>query len=295
MDVRRSVVLALTVVAVAASGCSVVACGPVVPDVKGKTVAQAQDALTQAGFKSGAVTYSADAVGAAGAVVAQDPAAGARASAGAIVNLTVAGSEPVKVPSLVGSTQDEAAAALAAVGLALGDVTTEFSATAPAGEVVTQTPSAAAEVARDSAVDVVISSGKAPVAVPDVKGKAYAEAEAALKAAGFAVGRGDSAGAAAAGPGGGAAAAGGAGGGAGAKVTLTVSLGAPAKVKVPLVKGLRLAAAKSKLEAAGLKWSHVLGPGDGMVDVGWVYKQSPGAGALVLKGSTVTIYTWKGP
>ena len=65
-------------------------------------------------------------------------------------------------------------------------------------------------------------------------------------------------------------------------------------VKVPSVKGLKLATAKSKITAAGLKWKHLLGGGDGMTDEGFVYKQSPSSGKSVDKGSTVTIYTWNG-
>jgi beta-lactam-binding protein with PASTA domain len=65
-------------------------------------------------------------------------------------------------------------------------------------------------------------------------------------------------------------------------------------VKVPSLKTLKLATAKSKITALGLKWKHVIGPGDGMAAVGFVYKQSPASGATVKKGSTVTIYTWDG-
>jgi hypothetical protein len=68
-------------------------CGTTVPDVKGKTVAQAERALTDAGFKSGKVTWDEKAEGAAGAVVSQDPAGGAKVSAGSIVNLVVAGAQ----------------------------------------------------------------------------------------------------------------------------------------------------------------------------------------------------------
>jgi beta-lactam-binding protein with PASTA domain len=66
-------------------------------------------------------------------------------------------------------------------------------------------------------------------------------------------------------------------------------------VKVPLVKGLKLSAAKAKLVAAGLKWKYLTGPGDGMTDVGFVYKQSPASGKTVNEGSVVTIYEWTGP
>jgi len=70
---------------------------------------------------------------------------------------------------------------------------------------------------------------------------------------------------------------------------------AVAHVKVPALKGLKLATAKSKLNSAGLKWKAVTGPGDGMTAANYVYKQSPAAGTSVDKGSTVSIYYWTGP
>jgi hypothetical protein len=47
--------------------------------------------------------------------------------------------------------------------------------------------------------------------------------------------------------------------------------------------------------AAGLKWKYVTGPGDGLLDTGWVYKQVPASGKLVDEGSVVTIYDMKEP
>lgn len=240
MGARQVTVIALTVSLLLLSGCAGGGCGTPVPDVKGKTPAQAEEALRAAGFKSGKITYDAEAEGAAGAVVAQDPGAGTPSRAGAIVNLTVAGAAPVTVPSVVGMPRDAATTALAEEALFLRAASESYSATAAAGVVMAQNPAPGTEVPHESTVEVVVSLGP--------------QASAPTKAS-----------------------------------------PAPTKVKVPAVKGLKLAVAKSKIEADGLTWDHQLGEGDGMTDVGFVYKQVPAAGTLVDVGSVVTLLTWEGP
>ena len=300
MRIRRFVPVLLLALALASAGCAggIPGCGTAVPDVKGKTPAQAEAALKAAGFAMGAVKYDPAAEGVAGAVVAQVPAAGTQAAAGSAVDLTVAGQPPVKVPVLIGLTKDAAAAALAAEGLTLGNVAASSSATVVAGAVMAQSPAAGADAQPDSSVDVVVSTGPAPVAVPAVTGKTYASATALLESVGFKATRTDKADAAPAGtviaqtPEAGAMAV------PGTVVALTVSTGvppAPSTLKVPYLKSLKLQAAKDKLASVGLKWKHVLGPGDGMLDVGYVYKQVPAPNTVVAAGSTVTIYTWAGP
>jgi beta-lactam-binding protein with PASTA domain len=243
MKTRSAVLVTVAVIALVVSGCTVKGCGgTTVPDVKGKTALQAEAALVAAGFKTGKIVHDAAAQGAVGAVIAQDPAAGAGSSAGAVVNLTVAGPAPVMVPVVTGMVKTAAVDALAASGLKAGGVTGSSSATMAAGLVISQSPTPALEVPAGTAVDLVVSTG------PE-------------------------------------------------KVTPPPAPPAPVvtKVKVTSLKGLKLATAKSKITALGLKWKHVLGPGDGMLDVGYVYKQSPASGTTVKKGSTVTIYTWVGP
>jgi beta-lactam-binding protein with PASTA domain len=244
MKTRSAVLVLAAVIALVVSGCTVKGCGSTaVPDVKGKTALQAEEALVAAGFKTGKIVHDAAAQGALGAVIAQDPVAGAGSSAGAVVNLTVAGPPPVMVPVVTGMVRTAAADALAASGLKAGAVTESTSATMAAGLVISQSPTPALEVPAGSAVDLVVSTGPEKVTPPPVEPPA--------------------------------------------KVVTSV--------KVPSLKGLKLATAKSKITALGLKWKHVLGPGDGMLDVGFVYKQSPASGKVVKKGSTVTIYTWVGP
>jgi hypothetical protein len=67
---------------------------PVVPNVRGDTLAEASSALTAAGFARGTVTYVVDAVcNNIGLVVSQSPTAGTPAAPGTLVNLSI-GTQP---------------------------------------------------------------------------------------------------------------------------------------------------------------------------------------------------------
>ena len=91
------------------------------------------------------------------------------------------------VPSVVGLDRGQAEAALTVAGLVLGGVTEAYDASVTVGSVTAQTPASGADVARGSAVDLIISRGPESVAVPNVIGKAKAEAATVLEAAGFKV------------------------------------------------------------------------------------------------------------
>jgi hypothetical protein len=67
----------------------------------------------------------------------------------------------VFVPDVVGLTQANAEAAIVASGLIVGAVTTGYSDTVPAGEVISQDPIAGTSVPSGSAVDLVVSLGTA--------------------------------------------------------------------------------------------------------------------------------------
>ena len=76
------------------------------------------------------------------------------------------GSPPaqVSVPNVVGSTQAAATSAITGAGLILGNVTDQSSSTVPSGDVISQNPTSGTSVASGSAVDIVVSTGPAPVA-----------------------------------------------------------------------------------------------------------------------------------
>ncbi len=96
--------------------------------------------------------------------------------------------ESVTVPDLSGKTQAEAEAALAVLGLVLGEVTQEYSDTVLQGHVITQNPIAATSVVYGSVVSIVVSYGPCIAPVPNLIGLPQSEAEAALAAANLTLG-----------------------------------------------------------------------------------------------------------
>ncbi len=160
-----------------------------VPDVTGLTQTAAEAALVAAGLTVGDVTtQNSDAVPA-GAVISQDPAAAVSVAEGSPVDLVVSlGPVLSTAPDLAGLTQTAAEAAIVAAGLTVGTVTTENSDVVPADSVIGQVPAANASVLPGSSVDLVVSLGPVLVSVPAVAGLTQSAAEAALVAAGLAVG-----------------------------------------------------------------------------------------------------------
>ncbi len=94
----------------------------------------------------------------------------------------------VTVPDLSGMTRAEAEMALLQLGLTLGNVTQEYSGSAPAGQIISQNPLAGTSVAYGAAVSFVISLGLCYTSVPDMTGNALAQAESAIVAANLMVG-----------------------------------------------------------------------------------------------------------
>jgi hypothetical protein len=72
---------------------------------------------------------------------------------------------PETVPSLVGLTEAAATTAITAAGLQVGTITHQSSATVPPGIVITEIPAAGVAVPTGSAVNLVVSSGGAPLAI----------------------------------------------------------------------------------------------------------------------------------
>ena len=271
-----------------------------VPDVVGLTQAVAETALTGAGLTVGTVTESFSDTAPLGQVMSQTPAAGAEVAAGAAVNLEVSkGPAPAgdkEVPNVVGMTQAQAGSALVAAELTLGTVTEVYSATVPVGQVISQNPAAGAMVAENTPVNITVSKGPAPVAVPNVVGMTQAAAETALTGAGLAVGAVTEAYSAtvpagevmsqtpaadtSVAP--------------GTAVDLEVSKG-PAPVTVPNVVGLQQAAAETALTGAGLAVGTVTESFSDTVPVGEVMSQTPAAGAEVAAGTAVNLEVSKGP
>jgi beta-lactam-binding protein with PASTA domain len=91
------------------------------------------------------------------------------------------------VPGIIGLTEANAQAAIAAAGLTVGTVTSANSA-APAGQVVSQSPGVGASVAPSSAVAYTVSLGPALVTVPSVVGLLQSAAQSTITGAGLTLG-----------------------------------------------------------------------------------------------------------
>lgn len=157
-----------------------------IPDVEGRTRAQARKLLREAGFRVLERREASDDVPE-GRVIRTVPIVGQEVAVGAPVTLVVSsGPEQVRVPNLRGKDVDDAREALQALGLT-ADVTREESDTADPGTVLSQKPAAGSTVDAGAAVVLVVAEEPEDVEVPDVVGKDESEASGALASAGLKV------------------------------------------------------------------------------------------------------------
>ncbi len=201
--------------------------------------------------------------------------------------------EMVLVPNVQNMTQQEAQSTLEQRGLSVGTITQAQSDTVSEGNVMSQDPAMNSSVAKNTTVNLVVSSGKTTpktVQVPNLIGLTASEAEQQLSAAGL---KGSSksdysdsfqqgqvfkqeptANSQTT---------------AGSTVTYTISSGKESKnVSVPSVIGTSESSAKSTLEGIGLNVKVEEGTSE-TVGKGEVCKQSIEAGTSVSSGSTITI------
>jgi eukaryotic-like serine/threonine-protein kinase len=153
--------------------------------VEGLTAAQAINRLRAMGFKPTRKDEPSAKV-AQGKVIGTEPPAGTELQVGSPVAVLVSsGPAQLRVPDVSGDSQSGAEAALTAVGLAVGTVTQQVSATQMAGSVLAQSPSAGASVRTGSKVALTVAKTSDEVAVPKVVGQNETQASAALGGAGF--------------------------------------------------------------------------------------------------------------
>ncbi|MBW3577860.1 MAG: PASTA domain-containing protein [Actinobacteria bacterium] len=215
----------------------------------------------------------------------------------AVVMWVVLGNDgAVGVPDLGGLTVEAAQERLSSAGLALGEVTEQPSAEQPEGRVVAQDPAAGSDVEPGTAVDLVVSSGRSPVAVPAVIGLAVEAAQERLSSAGLALGEvteqpsaeqpegrvvaQDPAAGSDVEP--------------GADVDLVVSTG-PEPIEVPDVVGSGLDEAIAELSSLGLEAEVGAEVFNETVPEGVVVEQEPVPGAILRPGGTVRLTVSKGP
>jgi eukaryotic-like serine/threonine-protein kinase len=170
-------------------------------------------------------------------------------------------------------------------------VVDQASGTVQKGLVINSNPAQGNNVAADTLVTLYVSTGAAPVAVPNVVGQEESAAQSALEAKGFNVkvvtqpNSTQTAGTVVSqSPNGGTAAL-------GSTVTITVSGGA---VPVPSVIGDSQQTANQILTTAGFAVSVQQGSGPSQYANGTVFSQQPGANSNEPKGATITIFVQNG-
>jgi eukaryotic-like serine/threonine-protein kinase len=223
-----------------------------------------------------------------GFVFKQDPQAGERVDKGSFVTIWVStGKAQVTVPDLRGDSQDDAVAALAAVGL-VQDVHTVPSNETNAGKVLAQSPKPGEKVNKGTKVRINVGEGPKPVALPDVVGMQYDSAASILQGRGFAVRRKDVDNDQPAGvvveenpPGNSSVSP-------NSTVTLKVSKG-PKTAVVPDVVGQDAGNAKAALSNAGFKPRVISQDTNDAAQDGLVTSQDPAGNTQAKPGATVTI------
>jgi beta-lactam-binding protein with PASTA domain/tRNA A-37 threonylcarbamoyl transferase component Bud32 len=260
-----------------------------VPHVTGQAEQVASATLRRAGLSVAASQVSSTTV-ASGLVVSQSPPGGSRAKKGASVSIAVSsGPGSATVTNVEGLSAAQAVARLRKAGFK-PTTKPEASATVATGEAIATDPPAGSELKVGGAVTVLVSSGPAPVRVPDLTGQTREGAEAALTNAGLAVGAVTSRASSSQTPGTVLSQSPGSGTSLAAdgKVDLVVAK-APKEIAVPGVVGQNEAQAAAARGAAGFAPKTAPATTTEPAQVGVVLKQSPAAGARARKGATVTI------
>ncbi|WP_104102954.1 Stk1 family PASTA domain-containing Ser/Thr kinase [Arthrobacter sp. 08Y14] len=258
-----------------------------VPDVANVSQEAAGALLSGEGLKYSTSEIH-DEIVAAGLAVGTDPDAPAEVRRYQPVTLLISkGPELFDVPNVVQRTLEAATKNITDAGLTVGAVTEEYSETVDAGKVISQFPAPDTQLRRDTAVNVVVSLGPAPVEVPSVVGKTEDEAIQLLEDAGLTaevlpdrVNSRDI-------PDGSVAVQAPASGlvDRGSTVTLTVSKG-PVMVQVPNVVRQSPDTARAQLEDLGfqVQISELLG---GLLGI--VQSQDPSGGSMAPEGSVITL------
>lgn len=157
-----------------------------VPDLSGKTEAQAKEALRKARLSYEVTTQYSESVKK-GRVVTQSSKAGAWVEHDSAVKITISGGrEPIKVPKVVGMWKNDAVSKLEDAGFTVS-IEEEASDSVAKDAVISQDPEDGESSHRHDNVTIKVSTGNDLVDVPNVLGKSTDDAESELKSAGFSV------------------------------------------------------------------------------------------------------------
>jgi beta-lactam-binding protein with PASTA domain/predicted Ser/Thr protein kinase len=291
---RRAMLWALAIVLVAGAVVAALLLGSsnktvVVPRVTGETEQAAGATLRAAGLDPLPSLHSSVSV-ASGLVISQSPAAASSVKKGSHVNIVVsAGPASSSLTNVAGLSVAAAESKLHKAGLKT-TTRSEPSKTVDVGRVIGTEPPAETEVQEGHLVTLLVSSGPAPVRIPDVVGQTLEAAEATLTNAELTLGTVSKRVSSTQAPGTVVAQspAGGSTAHAGDTVGLTVAQ-APKEIAVPSVVGAAQAAASAALRHDGFKVKTQTHATTEQSEVGVVLEQTPAGGAQARKGATVTI------
>ena len=281
------ILLAVLAVALAAGGAWYFANQQkvVVPDVTGKTQAEATTQLGGVGLKLVVTGNQPSATYAEGTISSETPTPGESIRKGGQVSVTVSTGKPtVAVPSFVGVPLATATTQINAAGLVVGTVDHQNSSTIAVDAVISSSPAAGTQVVVGTSVNLVVSAGQKTVTVPDVRGQSQANATTKMTNAGLQVSIGTAYSSQAAGtvisesptqgtvvP-------------VGSTVTMQISNG-PAPVQVPNVVGASVSDAKTSIQNAGLVPVFT-----GSAPSTWtISSQTPEGGSSLASGKQVTL------
>lgn len=160
-----------------------------VPEVMGKTQAEAETALKGAGLALGRITPTNHPTAPKGNVTVVNPAGKTLLAPGSAVDLEISSGpaqpDQIVIPNVTGLNRVAAETSLKAAGLVLGSVTTVTNTATPAGNVTAVSPSPGTLAVSGSTVNLEVSSGAPPVSVPNVIGLNRLAADALLRSTGL--------------------------------------------------------------------------------------------------------------
>lgn len=141
-----------------------------VPDVSGKSEADAQKELEDAGFKVTSSFQYDDSVEN-GNVISTNPAAGTKAEKGTQITMLVSkGSDKKTVPNVRGMEDSAAQNTIKNYGFSVGSVTYQYSDSVSKGLVISQGVASGTKAAAGTSISLVVSSGPKPEEKIEVKG-----------------------------------------------------------------------------------------------------------------------------
>ncbi|MEI2638921.1 MAG: Stk1 family PASTA domain-containing Ser/Thr kinase [Microthrixaceae bacterium] len=156
-----------------------------VPDVTGKTQAEAEKALTDLKLLPRVTTEENPDVES-GTVIRQNPPSGRQIEAGGVVEIFVSkGAGEEIVPDVTGQPLAQAQAAIQAAGFRFANPTRAASSNVAEGSVISTDPAAGTPAKPNSVIKIVVSSGPEQVNVPTVTGQNENSATSTLKGAGL--------------------------------------------------------------------------------------------------------------